>query len=1527
MPRVRGAARALVACAIVVLAIAAAVPLSLRFPPVRRVVATRVNRLLASTFAGTVTIDRIGSLALNHIDGVDAHVADPTGRIVLRVEGTSARLSTWALVRSAIAKRGEIVVDLPELSFTRVDAILDPDDSGALRIARAFELRPDPTRSDAPGRGVRVTLPRMLLAHATVHLQAGAAAVDTAAVEMDNAEVGVRFAEGTLAVDLGRAPVVVRGIPGGVASHGLVEAHLTQPSLRVRALWDGSVGAIGERANLAYEDGHIDGVLDVAPARPEDMGAVWPDCPISVTTGLHIEGHGTLPHVDVSAHATLGTAMLDVIGAVVVRPEPKAALHFEGAGVDVHAVLPAAPASHISASGDVEVTAKPSGAVDGHATVVLLGGTLGSARIPQAALAGDFARSIAGEVTAHAELTLREPGARGVVELQLTPKEGASVLAFEGDANAARLDELAPLYRLATGSANVHATGAIDFGTETLDARLSAAFGNLVARDASVQSARVRAHATGPLRSPSVDLAIDAEGLERDGVRLSAIRAEGRVTADGGLALHDIRLDIAGDGAPMHARSSLVRISGDTLGVNDAVVEGLGAPLTATLMVSQSAGVVRAKCDALDLARIASFAGVSGMHGKLALDVDASIGRGSARGRIAVDLQHAAFSGIGDASAQIEAAVDGRRASGHATARIEDIGTIELHSTSVNVGDGALLTASPWRNAWGAVEFDARVDLARLVARLPAKALPLDSVLGTLELRGKASRDSHDDATPGIEIVAHTTGLVLAGRSPPSVREQSSRADGIPVAAHTWRIAGIDPTLSLTVDGDTGSTALQAQMGDAAGTMVAIDARSNAVPYAILFSDESPLAALGKMPFEARISIPPRPLDSLPPEWGLGSMGGKLQANLTWKGSVLSPTIGATASLTGGNLNPSVVSLPLDLTVGARYDGARVDAAVKAMSRRGQVLDATVTVVAHAQDLLAGLSGESIPWTASARAKLDRLPLHSIALLDDGQVRGNVSGQVSIDGLHEDARASLALDFDGLEVGGVPCRSSSVRMTTDGRILDASARLDQNDGFMEARARVGVRWGSANAPTIDVSQTAETSLEAKQFRAAFLLPFVTKWMGDLDGRIDADVHAQFAGGGTTVRPEGTIAFEGGTFELTSFGGPFHGASAKLTLTPDGVIRLQDVTARGVSGSIRAAASARFDGVSVGGVRASLRIPSKDPLPLVFDGVQLGMLDGDFEVAVDRAGPTQGLDVVVDVAAAHVELPTGASSLDVQSLGDVEGVKVGLRPGGGPFIEAPLDSSQANADERSGARRSPVHIAVRLRDMQVSRGTDLAVRLEGQPTIAMTDETRVSGQIRMLRGSIDVLGKPFAIDRGTVTFVGNDATNPQIVLAASWTAPDLTHLYADFVGPLKTGKVRLRSEPSKSQSEILALILFGATDEQSASPMATAAGGAATQPLNRALGGVDRALENLGLAGGITTKIDTSQTYPRPEVEVQVARDISLQIAWVLGVPPPGTNPDSTLVTLNWHFLRQWSLETTVGDFGTSIVDVVWQHRY
>jgi hypothetical protein len=87
------------------------------------------------------------------------------------------------------------------------------------------------------------------------------------------------------------------------------------------------------------------------------------------------------------------------------------------------------------------------------------------------------------------------------------------------------------------------------------------------------------------------------------------------------------------------------------------------------------------------------------------------------------------------------------------------------------------------------------------------------------------------------------------------------------------------------------------------------------------------------------------------------------------------------------------------------------------------------------------------------------------------------------------------------------------------------------------------------------------------------------------------------------------------------------------------------------------------------------------------------------------------------------------------------------------------------------------------------------------------------------------------------------------------------------------------------------------------------------------------LNQLGL-GAISTRVaSTAAGTVEPEVEVQVAKDISVQLAVVLGQPPPGVNPDRTLLTLDWRFASKWSLATTIGDAGTTIFDLLWRKRY
>jgi translocation and assembly module TamB len=173
----------------------------------------------------------------------------------------------------------------------------------------------------------------------------------------------------------------------------------------------------------------------------------------------------------------------------------------------------------------------------------------------------------------------------------------------------------------------------------------------------------------------------------------------------------------------------------------------------------------------------------------------------------------------------------------------------------------------------------------------------------------------------------------------------------------------------------------------------------------------------------------------------------------------------------------------------------------------------------------------------------------------------------------------------------------------------------------------------------------------------------------------------------------------------------------------------------------------------------------------------------------------------------------------------------------------------------------------------------------------------------------------------------------VVLTASWTTPDRSRkILAEFIGPLKSGTFTLRSEPKLSQSQILSLLLFGTPSgldgspanrnrQAQASSSAAAGIGAALAagPLNNALSSAVRA--------DIQATVDTTRSNPRPGVKVGISKDVSAQMSFVWGTPPPGQPPDRYYVALDWRLVRNWFLKASVGDRGATATDVMWQHKY
>jgi len=79
---------------------------------------------------------------------------------------------------------------------------------------------------------------------------------------------------------------------------------------------------------------------------------------------------------------------------------------------------------------------------------------------------------------------------------------------------------------------------------------------------------------------------------------------------------------------------------------------------------------------------------------------------------------------------------------------------------------------------------------------------------------------------------------------------------------------------------------------------------------------------------------------------------------------------------------------------------------------------------------------------------------------------------------------------------------------------------------------------------------------------------------------------------------------------------------------------------------------------------------------------------------------------------------------------------------------------------------------------------------------------------------------------------------------------------------------------------------------------------------------------------LRARVGSSRTHnPTTELELVITHELSVQFAYVLGVPPAGASPDRNYGTIDWRFRHDWSLETSVGDHGSTSLDVLWHHRY
>lgn len=859
--------------------------------------------------------------------------------------------------------------------------------------------------------------------------------------------------------------------------------------------------------------------------------------------------------------------------------------------------------------------------------------------------------------------------------------------------------------------------------------------------------------------------------------------------------------------------------------------------------------------------------------------------------------------GVHDANVNLDAAVTDDRVDGSATITVGDIARVSVVTSKLTLPKHGALRLAELR---GELLVSSSVDLSEAARLLPDPiGYDIDG-RAFVDLRAKLG-----ESNPRVRFELRTLNLEVTERvqgGEIETRQEALRRQ--PLAFH-----GLD--LDLRGELTPEHSRLSGKVLDEHGPLLRLQLGGDVPLPALLRHPNEAARRLAEVRYEADVELPRRELSTWPARFRPPSLLGKVSGHGKLRGTLRDPSLSVRLQGEGLHSKANRRVSPATLRASLSYADGRGNAGVSLSHGDGE-MSLTGDYSASWSALLAGRSPElrgDVRLTARNYA-LDRIPI-----LSAREFRGRLSGTIVASGLGTDPRVEGRLQLRQLHVARVKLSSAEISMKAGDGDLHAEAHLAHPGGNLNATLDAGIRWQKELLPKLDDERVLSAQVKAKSFRAGTFLPLVSGSVAKLDGRIDADLSARIGPGERTL--SGSAELSHGVVQVPAIGQELHAIHGKLRARKDGTLYLDDVSARGLVGRVRAAASARLRGFELVAFSANAKIDEGEKIPLTLQGVSLGNMWG--RVHVDgRTTGSRDLDLKVDVASFHLEMPS-LTPRSVQSLEPAEHVRVGVRHDDGTLTVLPLQPLEEENPDPTTLR-----VKVTLgNDVWLRQDTTARVKLDGAVTLDVAKAAAARGTIHLTQGRIDVSGKLFEIVNGTVTFDG-DVSNPTVVATARWESPDGVVVFAEFSGPVKSGNLHLRSDPALGESQILALLLFGSTDGMigagsssdggKAATAASVGGGIATKGLNAAF----RRLTDVD----VTARIDTSDSQqPRPELAVQVTRRVTAKVGYNIGEPAPGKAPDRTQFTLDFRLSRRWSLATTFGDRGSSLLELLWRYRY
>lgn len=296
--------------------------------------------------------------------------------------------------------------------------------------------------------------------------------------------------------------------------------------------------------------------------------------------------------------------------------------------------------------------------------------------------------------------------------------------------------------------------------------------------------------------------------------------------------------------------------------------------------------------------------------------------------------------------------------------------------------------------------------------------------------------------------------------------------------------------------------------------------------------------------------------------------------------------------------------------------------------------------------------------------------------------------------------------------------------------------------------------------------------------------------------------------------QGSAAFDlalKGAPALDALSGSITTSGASLAL-PAAALRIDDIAATVTLAGARSQilVSAR---PSAGG---SLRIEGPVALSAPFESaLQIGirevvltdnlsyetLLNGDLALAGALSSNSR-LSGRINVGETNINLNTAGGAISAAPIPNIRHI---AEPRHSQQTRARADLIQSAASGGSNSNIA-LDVVIDAPNRIYARGRGLRSELGGQIHLrGSTAALAPSGQISLVRGTFDILGRRLDLDEGRITLLGNLKPYLEFTSSASTATGTAT---LEISGPLDAPEIKVTSDPPRPSEEALALLLFG-----------------------------------------------------------------------------------------------------------------------